>query len=53
MVIVNREKAGCLSVAAFSIIVIQDDLANTELGCDGRHGFHRGRRLGLDDVGID
>ncbi len=43
------EKAGCLSIAAISIILVQDDLANAELGSTGRHGS---RRLGLDDVGI-
>jgi hypothetical protein len=49
MVSVNREKAGRLSIAAISIIFVQDDLANTELGCPRRH---RSRRLGLDDAGI-
>jgi hypothetical protein len=53
MVTVNREKASCLAIAAFSIIVVQDDLANAELECAGRHGFHGGLRLGLDDVAID
>jgi hypothetical protein len=49
MVRVNKEKAGCLSIAAISLIFVQDDLANAELGYPGHHGS---RRLGLDDAGI-
>jgi hypothetical protein len=49
MVVVNTEIEGCLSIAAFSIILVQDDLANADLGDAGRH---RSRRLGLDDVRI-
>jgi hypothetical protein len=49
MVRVNKEKAGCLSIAAISIILVQDDLANAKLGCAGHHG---NSRLGLDDAGI-
>jgi hypothetical protein len=52
MVIVNTEIEGCLSIAAFSIILVQDDRANAELGDAERPGRNRGRRLGLDDVRI-
>jgi hypothetical protein len=52
MVRVNKEKLGCLSIAAISAILVQDDLANAELGCAGRHGHAGSRRLGLDDAGI-
>jgi hypothetical protein len=52
MVIVNTEIEGCLSIAAFSTILVQDDLANASLDDAKRHGLHRGRRLGLDDVSI-
>jgi hypothetical protein len=52
MITINREKADCLSIAAISIILVQDDLANAELECAGRQGHHGSRRLGLDDVGI-
>jgi hypothetical protein len=53
MLTVDPNPRGCLSIAAISIIVVEDDLANAELEYAGRHGFRRGRGLGLDDVGND